>query len=169
MVVEQRELPFSALYDTAIILLHRPALESGRCGNSIAAKSWDACTLASSHFTDCLRLYRDTFTLRRSPYFISYATYVATTIHVRRIAAAANSPPAQHTGPSVNSAGTTKSGEMVAAYDALRLCLDTLDVGAKINAAVQRAQRIIGMLMQQLDVQVPEDPPAMGFVFDDGE
>ena len=49
---------------------------------------------------------------------------------------------------------------MAAAHEALRLCLDTLAVGAQINAAVERARQIIGMLMHQLNVEIPLDPPS---------
>jgi hypothetical protein len=49
---------------------------------------------------------------------------------------------------------------MAAAHEALRLCLDTLAIGAQINAAVERARQIIGMLMHQLNVEIPLDPPS---------
>ncbi|KAJ9120347.1 hypothetical protein QFC24_005301 [Naganishia onofrii] len=139
-----------ALYETAVILLHRPILESGRSDAQVAKKSWSACTKAAHSFTERLQSYRATFTLRRAPYLISYATYVASTIHVRSIAARKQF----RTG-----------ADVIPAEVALTVCLDALEEGAKINAGVERAQRIISSLMQAFGVILPVRPLGVDMSF----
>ncbi|CAK7237337.1 hypothetical protein SBRCBS47491_009941 [Sporothrix bragantina] len=71
--------------------------------------------------------------MRHAPYHISYATYVAATIHVR-IAA--------------------QPGFVTKAKKALAICLMVFDENSGTNWAVKRARAVIGGLMHRMDVRV---------------
>lgn len=78
-----------------------------------------------------VRLYDVSFSVRQAPYLISYATYVAATIHVRL---ASSSPPDS------------------AAHESLAVCLTVLDLNSKTNPAVRKASVVIEALMKAMNV-----------------
>lgn len=76
----------SAMYNVLLILLHRPFVSEGHLHSmspSIASNSFSACSQAATKIVQLLRVYQKTFSIRHAPYLIAYATYVASTIHVR--------------------------------------------------------------------------------------
>jgi hypothetical protein len=85
-----------------------------------------------------VRLYDVSFSVRQAPYLISYATYVAATIHVRL---ASSSPPDS------------------AAHESLAVCLTVLDLNSKTNPAVRKASVVIEALMKAMSVNM-EKPHA---------
>jgi hypothetical protein len=80
-----------------------------------------------------VRLYDKAFSMGRAPYLMSYATYVAATIHVR-IAA---------TRPSSSEA-----------HDHLRTCLRVFDRNSETNYAVRKAAVVIEALMDRMGVSI---------------
>lgn len=79
-------------YYSLVILLHRPFISNGHLRSTkTSANSWRRCTAAARNITSLVQAYRAAFTLRRAPYLLSYATYVACTIHTRNAAAAETS------------------------------------------------------------------------------
>jgi hypothetical protein len=85
-----------------------------------------------------VRLYDVSFSVRQAPYLVSYATYVAATIHVRL---ASSSPPDS------------------AAHESLAVCLTVLDLNSKTNPAVRKASVVIEALMKAMNVNMekPQD------------
>jgi len=79
------------IYHSLIILLHRPFISDGHL-RSIAtpAASWGRCTTAAKSITSISLAYRKAYGLHGAPYILSYAIYVACTIHVRNAAANAD-------------------------------------------------------------------------------
>ncbi|QGI86942.1 hypothetical protein CEK25_013671 [Fusarium fujikuroi] len=102
-------LSLHAMYHVLVILLHRPFVADGHLYNTFRSISVDSvikCSAAASSICSLLRAYHRAFSVRRAPYLISYATYVAATIHCR-IAA--------------------KNGKGSAAYVNLMTCLSRLN------------------------------------------
>ncbi|KAI6777910.1 uncharacterized protein J7T54_008560 [Emericellopsis cladophorae] len=76
----------TAMFDVLIILLHRPFVADGHLystSRSISVDSFMKCASAASTICSLVRAYHQAFSTRRAPYLISYATYVAATIHSR--------------------------------------------------------------------------------------
>ncbi|KAI4622321.1 hypothetical protein J4E83_005063 [Alternaria metachromatica] len=92
-------------------------------------------TIYTERSFDLLRAYDKTFSVRRAPYLISYATYVAATVHAR-IAA--------------------KRGAGSQAHKSLETCLAVFRDNQETNWAVRRANAIIQSLMKRLGVVAPE-------------
>lgn len=82
-----------------------------------------------------VRLYDSSFSVKRAPYLISYATYVAATIHVR-IAA---------TRPCNSDA-----------HEHLRTCLSVFEQNSETNHAVRKAHMVIEALMKRMGVSFGE-------------
>lgn len=77
-------LILNAMYHALVILLHRPFLSDGHLRTWChPADPWKRCTEAANSISGVIAAYRKAYTLRRGPYVISYAAYVACTIHVR--------------------------------------------------------------------------------------
>jgi hypothetical protein len=77
-----------ATYHSLVILLHRPFISGGHLRLTIAPEtSWKRCTSAAESITSIVLAYRTAYTLQAAPYILSYALYVACTIHVRNAAA----------------------------------------------------------------------------------
>jgi hypothetical protein len=74
-------------YNTLVILLHRPFLFGHLRSATPPTNSWEYCTTAARNITILASTYQATYSLRRAPYLLSYAVYVACTIHARKIAA----------------------------------------------------------------------------------
>lgn len=74
-------------YNSLVILLHRPFVFGHLRQSSIPAASWKRCTTAARNITTIASMYQTSYTLRRAPYLLSYAVYVACTIHTRNTVA----------------------------------------------------------------------------------
>ncbi|KAJ3527435.1 hypothetical protein NM208_g10701 [Fusarium decemcellulare] len=133
-------LSLHAMYNVLVILLHRPFVADGHLYNTFRSISVDSlmkCASAASSICSLLRAYHRAFSVRRAPYLISYATYVAATIHCR-IAA--------------------KNGVGSTAYANLLTCLAVFKENQETNSAVQKAAVIIQRLMKKYEVVVDELP-----------
>ncbi|KAI1948694.1 hypothetical protein LOZ39_002629 [Ophidiomyces ophidiicola] len=87
----------SALYHSLVILLHRPFISDGHLRSAVPpASSWKRCSTAARNITSIVVAYQATYTLRGAPYLMSYAVYVACTIHVRNAAATERDQPAEN-------------------------------------------------------------------------
>lgn len=129
-------LSLLAMYNVLLILLHRPFVADGHLQStnpSIAIDSFSICAAAASKITSLIRVYEQTFSIRRAPYLISYATYVAATILVR-IAAQRDGESEAHSG--------------------LRLCLSVFRENQETNWAVRRAKSVIQHLMERMGVSL---------------
>lgn len=127
-----------SLYNVLLILLHRPFVAEGHLHTndlSVAVSSFTICTAAANRIIYLLRAYDQAFSIRRAPYLISYATYVAATIHVRVAA--------QREGGSQ-------------AHASLRTCLDIFQKNKETNWAVRRAENVILHLMDRMGVDLNE-------------
>lgn len=127
------------MYHVLTILLHRPFVADGHLYNtsrSISVNSFITCASAADSIVSVLRTYDKVFSVRRAPYLISYATYVAATIHVR-IAA--------------------KRRTESEARECLETCLSVFRENRETNWAVRRAQAIVEGLMTRLGVSLTQD------------
>jgi hypothetical protein len=95
-----------------------------------------SCATAADDIVQILRVYDKAFSVRRAPYLISYATYVAATIHAR---IAAKRGPGSH------------------AHASLEACLAVFRENQETNWAVRRANAIVQNLMKRLGVVVSPD------------
>jgi len=93
-----------------------------------------SCATAADDIVQLLRAYDRAFSVRRAPYLISYATYVAATIHAR---IAARREPGSH------------------AHNNLHACLAVFRENQETNWAVRRANAIVQNLMKRLGVASP--------------
>ncbi|KKP00381.1 fungal specific transcription factor [Trichoderma harzianum] len=131
-------LSLHAMYHVLIILLHRPFVADGHLHNmsrSISVNSFLECASAASNIVSLLRAYDRAFSVRRAPYLISYATYVAATIHAR-IAAKREHASEEHRS--------------------LETCLAVFRENQATNWAVRRANLVIRNLMKRLGVSINE-------------
>lgn len=127
------------MYNVLTILLHRPFVTDGHLYNTsraISINSFMICATAADSIVLLLRAYDKAFSVGRAPYLISYATYVAATIHVR-IAA--------------------KRGASSHARSNLEACLDVFRKNEETNWAVRRANAIVQNLMRRLGIE--SSPP----------
>ncbi|KAF7719489.1 Nitrogen assimilation transcription factor [Penicillium ucsense] len=125
-----------ALYNVLLILLHRPFVAEGHLHTtdlSVAITSFSTCTVAANRIIQLLQAYDQTYSIRRAPYLISYATYVAATIFVRVAA--------QKEGGS-------------RAHASLRTCLNIFKKNQETNWAVRRAENVILHLMSRMEVSL---------------
>lgn len=130
------------MWNALRILLHRPLVADGHLHltlPSTSKSSFAACTEAAMNIVKLVRLYDKSFSIKRAPYLISYATYVAATIHVR-IAA---------TRPSHSDA-----------HEHLRTCLSVFEQNSETNHAVRKAHMVIEALMKRMDVSFADSPAA---------
>ncbi|KAL5401387.1 hypothetical protein PMIN06_011920 [Paraphaeosphaeria minitans] len=130
-------LNLQALYHVLVILLHHPFITDGHhyhAYRNISAKSLKACATAANAIVQLVRAYDKAFSVRRAPYLISYATYMAATIYVR-IAAK-------------RTAGSD-------AHNSLGTCLAVFNENQHTNSAVRRANALVQNLMKRLCVTVP--------------
>lgn len=129
-------LSLLAMYNVLLILLHRPFVADGHLQTtnpSIAVDSFAICATAATQITSLIRAYDETFSIRKAPYLISYATYVAATILVR-IAA--------------------QRGEESEAHCNLLLCLSVFRENQETNWAVRRAKSVIQHLMERMGMSL---------------
>lgn len=133
-----------ALYNVFLILLHRPFVAEGHlhiADQSIAISSFTTCTAAAARIIQLLQAYDQAFSIRRAPYLISYATYVAATIWVRVAA--------QREGGS-------------RAHASLWTCIDIFQKNMETNWGVRRARSVILHLMDRMKVQLREPDTSSG-------
>ncbi|TLS27355.1 hypothetical protein PpBr36_04212 [Pyricularia pennisetigena] len=131
-------LSLHAMYHVLAILLHRPFVADGHLYNtsrSISVNSFIICASAADSIAALLRAYDRAFSVRHAPYLISYATYVAATIHVR-IAA--------------------KRSTDSKARENLETCLGVFRDNQKTNWAVRRANAIVESLIKRLGVDLAD-------------
>ncbi|KAJ6214677.1 nitrate assimilation regulatory protein nirA [Bipolaris maydis] len=127
-------LSLHALYNVLTILLHRPFVADGHLYNTsraISVNSFMACATSADDIVKLLRVYHKAFSVRRAPYLISYATYVAATI-LARIAA--------------------RRGPRSPAHRNLETCLAVFRENQETNWAVRRANAIVQNLMKRMGV-----------------
>ncbi|KAJ8119080.1 hypothetical protein OPT61_g70 [Boeremia exigua] len=127
-----------ALYNVLTILLHRPFVTDGHLYNTsraISVSSLKTCASAADNIVELMRAYDKAFSVRKAPYLISYATYVAATIHAR-IAA--------------------KTGADSHAHGNLVVCLGVFRENQETNWAVRRANAVVQNLMKRLGLEIPD-------------
>ncbi|CAK7228165.1 hypothetical protein SBRCBS47491_006811 [Sporothrix bragantina] len=156
-------------YHCLVILLHCPFISAGTTTSSTtttattaaassahgeeATTAWKRCTTAARNITNLALAYRATYPLRKSNYMLSYAVYVACTIHVHNAAAVFgvnNSENSATTAveypqipPHLGSNTTTASDPSLLLRASL-VCLDELAVP---NSGAADTARIIRKLM----------------------
>ncbi|KAI5296668.1 hypothetical protein KEM52_002073 [Ascosphaera acerosa] len=131
----------NAVYNSLIILLHRPFISDGHLRSATApASSWKRCSTAASNITHIATAYRSSYTFRGSAYLLAYCVYVACTIHVRNAAATER----QQRG---------ENGSLLAASLS---CLDDMSLP---NSGVSKPASIIRNLMVQNGLELSSEPP----------
>lgn len=135
---------YRSMYYSLIILLYRPFVSDGHV-NAISPSAirdaFTTCAAAASGIDATLRVYLQRFCITTVPYFMSFATYVSGTIHVR-IAA--------------------QSGRESEAYKSLENCLDILSQQQSVCRAPRRARRILLGLARRLNVHIDDSSASMG-------
>lgn len=124
------------MYHVLVILLHHPFVADGHLystSRSISVNSLKCCATAANDIVHLVRVFDKAFSVRRAPYLISYATYVAATIHAR-IAA--------------------KRGTGSDAHSSLAACLAVFRENQETNPAVRRANALVQNLMKRLGVRM---------------
>lgn len=125
-----------SMFYALVILLHRPFVSEGHLSATARSPTYHAsslCENAASRIDTVLRRYKKYWCIKSPPYFLSYATYVSATIHVR---IAAEKPPASE------------------AYNRLQNCLEILSEHQRICHAPRRSMAILVKLMRRLNVNV---------------
>jgi hypothetical protein len=136
MLLPLTDIHHRAIWHVLRILLHRPFVldsDPNVRASPTAHACIEVCTTEAANIVQLVRLYDVSFSVRQAPYLISYATYVAATIHVRL---ASSSPP-----------GST-------AHESLAVCLTVLDLNSKTNPAVRKASVVIEALMKSMNVNM---------------
>jgi hypothetical protein len=144
-IVAPNRIILLTTYHSLVVLLHRPfitATSPNENGDSSTigtpAFAWKRCTAAARHITSLVLSYQSIYPLRKSSYLLSYAVYVACTIHV------------------LNTASLAVSGDTNAYTESSTLlgaslkCLDALAVP---NSGVADTARIIRRLMAAKGVE----------------
>ncbi|KAL2796272.1 fungal-specific transcription factor domain-containing protein [Aspergillus keveii] len=144
-IVAPNRIILLTTYHSLMVLLHRPFItatspndhgDTGTIGTP--AFAWKRCTAAARHITSLVLSYQSIYPLRKSSYLLSYAVYVACTIHVLNTASLAVSGDANT---------YTESSTLLGA--SLK-CLDALAVP---NSGVADTARIIRRLMAAKGVE----------------
>ena len=131
-------------YHVLVIQLHHPLLARGHnlpTPPADAAESFAVCAAAATEIVHLLVAYDRTFSIRKAPYLIAYATYVSATIHVR---IAARQLPTTDSSP------------------CLRTCLDFLNQNRETNPGVDNAKASLRGLMSRMGVVCQEDQVSQG-------
>lgn len=127
------------MWNVLRVLLHRPLVADGHLHLTLPSTSKSSlatCTEAAINIVKLVRLYDKSFSVRRAPYLISYATYVAATIHVRIAATRASTSEA---------------------HEHLRTCLAVFDQNSATNYAVKKASIVIENLKKRMGIKL-DDP-----------
>ena len=133
------------LYYVLIIQLHHPFIARGHDSpvpSPMVYESFDVCANAANEIVSILVAYNRTFSIRKAPYLIAYATYVSATIHIRCAA--------RRTSITDN-------------LDGLTTCLELLDLNQDTNSGVCNAKASLKNLRDRLGViylgdQNPSEP-----------
>ncbi|OKL62290.1 hypothetical protein UA08_02308 [Talaromyces atroroseus] len=131
-------LSLMSMFHSLVILLHRPFVSDGHIRGTSASVIRDAfttCAAAASAIDGILRVFLQQFCITTVPYFMSYATYVSGTIHVR-IAA--------------------QNGQGSEAHQSLQNCLNVLSEQQGVCRAPRRARQILLRLARRLNVSISE-------------
>ncbi|KAJ9611500.1 hypothetical protein H2200_004684 [Cladophialophora chaetospira] len=129
-----------ALYHSLLILLHRPFISDGHLRSTATPSlSWGRCTSAARSITSISLAWKTAYTLRGAPYLLSYAIYVACTIHVRNAAADMSSG---------------NNGEHTSLLAASLTCLEQLCLA---NPGVSKPMKIIQRLMEARKIVLPPE------------
>ncbi|KAG5806437.1 hypothetical protein H9Q74_007151 [Fusarium xylarioides] len=131
-------LSLLALCNSLIILIYRPFLSEGHLtsvSTTVAPEAFFNCVTAAIEIHQILQIYKQHFCFRTAPYFISYATYVSATIHVRMAA---------------------QKSEGSQAHSCLRNCLEILSEQQTWCHAPKRTMKILLGIMNRLGVNVGE-------------
>lgn len=127
------------MYEVMLVILNRPFVSDGHLHSkdnpTVAIDSFSTCVNAANSIVALLSIYDREFSIRRAPYLIAYATYVAATIHVRVAA---------QLEPSSN------------AHAMLQFCLCVFDQNRETNSAVKRAELVIHDLIKRMGVRTTE-------------
>ncbi|CAG9952080.1 unnamed protein product [Clonostachys rosea f. rosea IK726] len=126
-----------AMYYVLQILLHRPFVADGHLLSTprpISVNALKTCAAAAAEIVRLIRAYHNAFSVKRAPYLISYATYVAATVHVRI---------------------ASKRAADSNAYSHLESCLAVFVENQETNWAVRRAAGVVQNLMRRLEVSLP--------------
>ncbi|CAD0093663.1 unnamed protein product [Aureobasidium mustum] len=146
--VEAQQLPpphvfsLQCMWNVLRVLLHRPLVADGHLHSTLPSTSKSSlatCTEAAINIVRLVRLYDKRFSVKRAPYLISYATYVAATIHVRIAATRASTSEA---------------------HEHLRTCLAVFDQNSATNHAVKKASIVIESLKKRMGMQSDAPPGA---------
>ncbi|KMQ44909.1 hypothetical protein HL42_4350 [Trichophyton rubrum] len=130
----------NALYYSLVILLHRPFIADGHLRSAVApASSWKRCTSAAKNITSIVLAYKSAYTLRGAAYLLSYAVYVACTIHVRNAAATDGSQPSENSS-------------------ILSASLHSLDELSLPNSGVSKTASIIRKIMADNGLKLVSEP-----------
>lgn len=157
VVVAPNRIILLTTHHAFVVLLHRPFISTPSSGTSTgsdadhtiktSAFSWKRCTTAARHISSLALSYRSIYPLRKSSYLLSYAVYVACTIHVLNVASL-----------SIGSDNNAYAESSLLLGASLR-CLDELAVP---NSGVADTARIIRKLMTAKGVQEsPSELPSM--------
>ncbi|KAF4445800.1 hypothetical protein F53441_10445 [Fusarium austroafricanum] len=131
-------LSLLALYNSLIVLVYRPFLSEGHLTSlsaTAAPEAFSNCATAAFETNQVLQLYKQHFCFKSAPYFLSYATYVSATIHVRMAAQ-------QDRGSK--------------AHACLRACLEILSEQQIRCHGPKRTMKILLGIMERLKVNVGE-------------
>ncbi|KAJ0423484.1 fungal-specific transcription factor domain-containing protein [Aspergillus carlsbadensis] len=144
-IVAPNRIILLTTYHSLVVLLHRPFITAtgpDKHGDTdtigTPAFAWKRCTTAARHITSLALSYQSIYPLQKSSYLLSYAVYVACTIHVLNTASLAVSD------------DTNSYAESSTLLDASLKCLDALAVP---NSGVADTARIIRRLMAAKGVE----------------
>lgn len=132
------------MYYSLVILLHRPFVSDGHihATSTSVSRAWFAtCAAAASGIDGILRDYAQRFCITTVPYFVSYATYVSGTIHVRIAAQRVRGSDA---------------------HKSLQNCLNILSQQQGVCRAPWRGRQILLALARRLNVDISDktvEPP----------
>lgn len=124
-------LEFHAL----VILLHRPFVRGGHLELELedARDALGTCVQAAVCIDQLLRHYRSKWCITSPPYFVTYATYVSATIHVRNVA---------------------RRVDDLHSRRCLQNCLEILEAHQHVSRVPRRALGILLRLCRRLKVNV---------------
>jgi hypothetical protein len=121
------------MFHALTILLHRsfiPDDHSYQTSVAMSSASTSICDRAAREIDAILRCYKSRFCMVTPPYFITYATYVSATIHIR-------------TAVQQQSAGDPP-------YDPILTCVEILAGQSRRNRATQRMLEVLLKLAKRL-------------------
>ena len=122
------------MYYVLLIQLHHPFIARGHSSPiplAVFHHSFDVCAKAAEEIVSILVAYNRTFSIRKAPYLIAYATYVSAIIHIRCAA---------------------KQASAIDNMSSLSTCLELLDLNQDTNSGVRNAKASLKNLRDRLGV-----------------